>query len=148
MNGPTTVGRQEYSSSAVRFLTTLSPFYKRCSEVVFPVSISGAMWNVTGLPVLNFYSFACLWNLLASLHEDHALVINILTTQHALFLKVYPPPFLPLPSCWLIHTLLWIVAEQNQNKTGGVPVSEDKAFSVFTWRKWWNMIWAELLVRV
>lgn len=49
-------------------------FINGALKVVFPVSISGAIWNVTGIPVLYFYSPACLWNLLTSLHEDRAVV--------------------------------------------------------------------------
>ena len=69
------------------------------------------------ISILHFYSFACLWNISASLYEDYALVINI-STPHPHSLGYIKHIFFPLPSDWLIHTFSelllqekWIQAE-------------------------------------
>lgn len=130
MNGPITVGSQESISSAVRFLTTLSQIYKGFSESIISCQYFRAMGNAMGISVLNFYSSACLRNVLTSLHVGCAPVINILALQ-LLYLGCLNNIFLLLLSGWLIHTLLWIVAaEKNRQRLSN---SEDKAFGMFIW---------------
>lgn len=87
-------------------------FIKVALKVVFPVNISGAIWSAMGISILDFYSSACLWSILASLCEDHALVINISTPQPPFF-RVYRPHF-PSPLIWLTdsHFPLAVAAEK------------------------------------
>lgn len=146
MNGPTTAGRQESSSSAVRFLTTLSQLYKSCSES--PISCQYFRGNVKwhGYPSFEFLYFLLLVKPISFTPWRSCSSYTYFNYRaHPFFLRVYQPPFFPLPSGWLIHALLWVVAAK---KPGGLPVSEDKTFCMFTWGRWWNMIWADLLVRV
>lgn len=78
---------------------------KSVLKLVFPVSIL----------ILNFYSFACLWNILAPLHEDYTLVINISIPQPP-FLGCINHVFLPLPSYWLIHAFSELLLQKKAGR--------------------------------
>lgn len=115
MNGPSTVGSQESSSSAVRLLTTLSPHYKECSETCLSCQYYRGNVKRMSILILNFYSFACLWNILAPLHEDYTLVINISIPQPP-FLGCINHVFLPLPSYWLIHAFSELLLQKKAGR--------------------------------
>lgn len=115
-------------------------FIKVALKAVFPVNISGQR----EMSVLNVYSSACLQNMLTSLHEGHAPVLNILTPQFPF--RGCINIFLLLLSGWPIHTVMKIVAaEKNRQR---LPNSEDKAFYMCIWVKWWNLTWADLLMSI
>lgn len=144
MNGLTAVGSQEFSSLAVRFLTTLSQIYKSCSESSISCQYFRAMWNVTSISVLNFYSSALLEKHISFTPQRPCSSYKYFNSPTP-FLRVYQQhfPFLPF-GLTDSHSMTCCSRKNRQS----LPSSEDKFFYIFIGIKWWNTTWADTLMNI